>query len=210
MTQPESLIFDMDGTLWDGVPTYTKAWNIVLQENKMDIYLHPNDLYPLMGLASEEYLSRLLPQLMVSEREKIYQEVIEKQYVLISEEGGQLFDGVKAGLDRLSRSYSLMVLSNCPQFTIHYFLKSTGLVEYFIDHLSYGESPVPKAENIHILLKRNQLRSTVYIGDTESDSKQAHLAKVPFAFVSYGFGKTNGYQYKFDTFTDLTNYFLSL
>lgn len=210
MNKPESLIFDMDGTLWDGVPTYAKAWNMVFQERQIDKYLHPNDLYPLMGLASPEYLSHVLPELSEREREEIYAQAIEKQYTLISREGGKLFEGVEEGISELSRSYPLMILSNCPQFTIHYFLKSTGLAAYFTDHLSYGESPVSKAENIHNLLTRNKLNSTVYVGDTDSDSKQAHMANVPFAFVSYGFGTTDSYQLKFDSFNHLTSYFLSL
>ncbi|HEX3385818.1 MAG TPA: hypothetical protein VHS53_11545 [Mucilaginibacter sp.] len=32
MQTPDSLIFDMDGTLWDAVDTYAASWNIVFAE----------------------------------------------------------------------------------------------------------------------------------------------------------------------------------
>ncbi len=32
MQKPDSLIFDMDGTLWDAVDTYAHSWNVVFSE----------------------------------------------------------------------------------------------------------------------------------------------------------------------------------
>jgi len=37
MQKPDSLIFDMDGTLWDAVDTYAASWNLVFNELGIDI-----------------------------------------------------------------------------------------------------------------------------------------------------------------------------
>jgi phosphoglycolate phosphatase len=36
MQKPDSLIFDMDGTLWDAVDTYAHSWNVVFSELGID------------------------------------------------------------------------------------------------------------------------------------------------------------------------------
>ncbi len=207
MKHPEAIIFDLDGTLWDAVPTYTRAWNLVFQERKLDRFLHPNDLYPLMGMTSEQYLEGVLPDLTPFEREDIYRQVVEKQYQIVPHEGGELFPFVREGLTMLSDKYKLMILSNCPPFIIRHFLAWSDLSNLFLDHLSYGESPQPKADNMMLLMKRNKISSAVYVGDTRSDGIQARKADLPFAFVSYGFGKTEDYDYKFDSFEELTEFF---
>ena len=69
---------------------------------------------------------------------------------------------------------------------------------------------MPKSHNLKLLKERHNLTNPVYIGDTEGDSHEAHLAGVPFVFVTYGFGTTEKYHLKFDTFTELTDYYMSL
>ncbi len=208
--KPDAIIFDLDGTLWDAVPTYAKAWNIVLQNHKIDKYLHPNQLHPLMGLQAEIFLDRILTEQTDSERLTMYNEIVELQDELILKEGGKLYDGVEEGLRKLCLKYQLMILSNCPAYTIHHFLEWSGLEECFTDHLSYGLSPVSKAENLKILTRKNNLSSPVYVGDTDSDSQQAIKAEVPFMFADYGFGTTKKYQLRFESFNHLSEFFLEL
>ena len=54
------------------------------------------------------------------------------------------------------------------------------------------------------------IRPEAIIGDTEGDSKACIDAGVPFVFMTYGFGKTDNYELKFDSFSQLTDYFLKL
>jgi phosphoglycolate phosphatase len=41
MQKPDSLIFDMDGTLWDAVDTYAHSWNVVFTEMGIDKVIEP-------------------------------------------------------------------------------------------------------------------------------------------------------------------------
>ena len=65
-------------------------------------------------------------------------------------------------------------------------------------------------KNIKMLIDRHQLKSPVYVGDTEGDGEQSRLAGIPFVFVSYGFGETDDHDVRFDSFTDFTKHFMGL
>ncbi|TAH24216.1 MAG: hypothetical protein EAZ07_10035, partial [Cytophagales bacterium] len=41
-------------------------------------------------------------------------------------------------------------------------------------------------------------------------SLQCQIAKIPFCLVTYGFGSSETYDYKFESFKNLANYFLDL
>jgi phosphoglycolate phosphatase len=73
--------------------------------------------------------------------------------------------------------------------------------------MAHGANFKPKNESIKYLIDKHALTNPIYVGDTDSDEKQSELAKIPFVFVSYGFGNTDKYCLKFDTFTELTEYF---
>ena len=76
--------------------------------------------------------------------------------------------------------------------------------------MEYGQNFRPKSFNLQLLIDRNKLQSTVYIGDTAGDSRQTRMAGIPFVYVSYGFGETDDFDLKFDSFRELTDYFLKL
>ncbi len=61
-----------------------------------------------------------------------------------------------------------------------------------------------------LLIQKHGLKNPVYIGDTETDSLESKKAGIPFVFLSYGFGKTDEYDVKFDDFKAFTNYFMGL
>ena len=58
-----------------------------------------------------------------------------------------------------------------------------------------------------MLMARNSIESTIYIGDTMGDQTAAKEAEVPFGFVNYGFGKCDDFQIQFETFSHLVNEF---
>ena len=68
-----------------------------------------------------------------------------------------------------------------------------------------GRSKLLKAENIGLVIKRNNLKNPIYVGDTHMDSEAAKKAGIPFVFVSYGFGNTKQYECKIEKFEDLLN-----
>ena len=86
----------------------------------------------------------------------------------------------------------------------------TETTDLFIDYMEHGQNNMPKSHNLNLLKKRNNLESPVYIGDTEGDRRESALAGMPFIFVTYGFGDTDKYDLQFNSFKELTDYFMHL
>lgn len=207
-TKTDALIFDMDGTLWDGVETYAQGFNDFFEGNNMQRRLGKSDIAGYMGWEEEKFLRATLPELLPEERKNAYQQIIEHQYRRIATHGGELYEGVVEGLGRLAAKHKLFIVSNCPEFTIHHFMKWATITHIITDTLAHGKNYKPKHENIRLLMDKYELKSPVYIGDTDSDSKQSRLVPLPFVFVSYGFGQTDDYDLRFDSFEALANFFL--
>lgn len=208
--RPDSMIFDMDGTLWDAVATYTKAWNVYFASKNIKLSVTKEFLDSLMGLEESKYLAEVIPQFDPAARKSIYERVIELQYELIDTEGGVLYADVVAELKKLSSKYKLFIVSNCPEFTIKHFIKWAKIEEYITDSLAHGQNYQAKSHNIGLIINKHQLRNPIYIGDTDSDRKQSELAGLPFVFMEYGFGSCDKYHRKFASFTEFSAFYQEL
>lgn len=204
----DSIFFDMDGTLWDGVETYANGFNDFFEASNINRRLTANDLYAYMGLEEEQYLEVTLSELPFAERKETYQQIINFQYKRIKSDGGILYNGVVEGLMRLSEKYKLFIVSNCPEFTIQYFMEWAGIKDSITDTMAHGMNFKSKHENIKLLIEKYNLQNPVYVGDTESDRKQCDLVPIPFVYVDYGFGKVYKYLFRFSSFQQLTDYFI--
>ena len=51
---PESLIFDVDGTLWDSVDLVVRGWNLALEEAGREPTCTPEGIRPLFGKTMDE------------------------------------------------------------------------------------------------------------------------------------------------------------
>lgn len=206
----DSLIFDMDGTLWDATDSYVKCWNDALLKLGLPNQITRPMLESVMGFDEKKLMSTIFPDSNVEDTAAITQAIVRSQDEKMEHYGGQLYEGVNEGLNRLSKKYRLFMLSNCFPNTIHQFLRCTQLAEYFEGHICFGERRVPKSENIHYLMETYGLKTTAYVGDTLGDSEQSAIANVPFMFMTYGFGfgKVNNYHQSFDSFPELVDWFL--
>lgn len=203
----DSIFFDMDGTLWDGVECYAQGFNDFFKSRNIEKRFTKDDLYGFMGLEEDKYLELTLSEFSYDKRKLMYKEIINLQYENIKKNGGEIYQNVKGGLKLLSTKYKLFIVSNCPEFTIKYFMEWAGIEECITDSMAHGVNFKPKSENIRYLVDKYSLKTPIYVGDTDSDRKQSELANMPFVFVSYGFGQTDNYDIKFDSFLELTNYF---
>jgi phosphoglycolate phosphatase len=210
MQKPDSLIFDMDGTLWDAVDTYAESWNQVFKEMEIEKTITRDELSDMVGWEGKKVISVIMPDFDDEKRQEIYAIVNEKRRTLLPEKGGILYDGVKEGLQQLAAKYPLFILSNCARGIIRLFIDWAGIDEHITDELAYGINFMPKQHNIKLLIEKHGLKSPVYIGDTAGDGEESRKAGVPFVFVSYGFGYTRDYDAKFDDFRSLTAYFMAL
>lgn len=210
MQKPDSIIFDMDGTLWDAVDTYAESWNVVFKQMAVDKTMTRDELAKMVGWEGKKVLKAIMPEYDEEEQQRIYAKVNEVRRELLPQNGGILYDGVKDGLSQLAEKYQLFIVSNCATGVIKLFIDWAGIDEHIIDEIAYGTNYQPKHYNIQQLIDRHKLKTPVYVGDTEGDGEQSRLAGVPFVFVSYGFGATDDHDIKFDSFTDFTNYFMGL
>lgn len=120
---PDSLIFDMDGTLWDTVETYALVWNKYFEFYDIKNHLTKSDLVGYIGLERNKFLEVILPQFSYKKRITIYKEVIEIQNQLMDFIGVNLYEGVLEGLELSSKKYKLFIVSNSPEFMIQQFMK---------------------------------------------------------------------------------------
>ena len=101
---------------------------------------------------------------------------------------GVIYPGVGEALRTLSAHLPLAVVSNCQAGYIEVFLEASGFGAYFAGHLGFGDTGLPKWENIRLMCERLGLRHPIYVGDTQGDADAAARVGIPFAHARYGFG----------------------
>jgi phosphoglycolate phosphatase len=210
MHKPDSLIFDMDGTLWDAVDTYANSWNLVFEKLAIKRIIGRNDLMQLMGMEGKKLTKILMPDFDDDKAQGIYMDVNETRRQILPTSGGVMYSGVTDGIKQLATKYKLFILSNCAIGIIPLFISWAGIEDGITDSVAYGQNNMPKHHNMQLLIDKHQLKNPVYIGDTNGDAEQTRMAGIPFIFVTYGFGKTDDYELKFDDFESLTKYYMSL
>jgi phosphoglycolate phosphatase len=208
--KPDSLIFDLDGTLWDALDTYVESWNTGFERLSISKRVARNDISHMMGWEGKKVLDNVLPEYDEEAQNRIYSTINEIRQALIKRKGGRLYDGVKEGLELLSTKYPLFIVSNCPKGLIQTFINWAGVSSCIKDQMEYGMNGNPKYKNIQFLINKHNLKNAVYVGDTDGDREQSQLANIPFVFLTFGFGKTDHYSLKFDDFASFTKYYLSL
>ena len=204
----DSIIFDLDGTLWDSTEAVAKAWSMVCENNKaIKSTITKEMLESVMGLQIYQIGAKLFPYLDEAKQTKILDLCCEEERKLLLKEGGLLYKELESILQKLSKNYSLFIVSNCQCGYIETFFEYHRLGKYFKDIECAGNTSLAKDENIKIIMKRNHLEHPVYVGDTQGDCDAARLANIPFVFASYGFGKVDRYDYIIEEISDLVNLF---
>ncbi|MDN4492516.1 HAD family hydrolase [Ureibacillus aquaedulcis] len=204
----DSIIFDLDGTLWDPIDTVLSAWNsVITNNNQLQSELTRKDFEGTMGLQMNEISRKLFPALSYKERQQLVNVCCEVEQSFLEKHGGVLYPNVENVLKELSQNYKLYIVSNCQDGYIETFYKYHKLEKYFLDFESHGRTVLSKAENIELLIHRNNLLNPVYIGDTEGDLNAARFAKIPFIFAKYGFGQVSQFDHQIESFDELLSIF---
>ncbi|MBR6758492.1 MAG: HAD family hydrolase [Bacteroidaceae bacterium] len=200
----DAIIFDMDGTMWDAIDTYASIWNMAFEQEGIDLHITRDDLLSHIGTPIDDIMRQFVPCEDVKRLLSIIATLVPTE---LARKGGILYEGVQEGVARLAKHYKLFMLSNCDELELPIFVHFAGLDNYITDTLAYGNTRQPKAENIRLLMQRHGIQHPIYVGDTDGDCREAHRAGIPFVWMSYGFGTTNDYDLRFDSFSELTQHF---
>ena len=201
----DSIIFDVDGTLWDSTKSVAESWNKAIREHSsLNLTLEPVSLSRVFGKTMTEIADALFPDLSVKERMELLDVCFDEENRYLEDHPGILYPDVVRTIKELSLSCPLYIVSNCQCGYIEVMLRTTGLAPYIRDHLCFGETQVPKSETIRMLIERNNLQSPVYVGDTQGDADSCKTAGIPFIFAEYGFGDVPDARTRIHTFSDLT------
>lgn len=203
----DSIIFDLDGTLWNPLEVSVAVWNKVLADNGVDEQLSKDDLRGIMGMQADQVGEKLFPHLSKAQCEKLTEESSELECVYLRKQGGQLYKGVERVLEHLSQKYNLYIVSNCQEGYIESFYEYHGLDLHFVDFENPGRTGLSKGENIQLIMERNDVAEAVYVGDTNGDREAAKAAGIPFVFAAYGFGDADEFDYVIEGFEELLKLF---
>lgn len=209
----DSLIFDLDGTLWDASAVTAETWREVFRRHpdvKPAMPLDRDAVCRYMGLTNEELAAVFFPDLPFAEAFGLMNESCALENEWLPVRGGELYPDVPETLAKLSESgYRLFIVSNAQDGYIESFLTAHRLWDRFEDHESSGRTGQGKAWNIRAVIGRRGLVSPVYVGDTVSDEDGAKGAGIPLIYCRWGFGERFGrgrvtrYDYAADRFADL-------
>lgn len=186
---PDSILFDLDGTLWDAVPQICAAWNLAIARFGRPLPpLTAEQLFPCMGMLLPDIGRRLFPTLGEGDCAALTALCCKLENEYLAEHGGTLYPGVAEALPALARRFRLYIVSNCQEGYIEAFFASSGLGGHFSGFESAGRTGLPKADNIRLVAEREGLKAPLYLGDTAMDAAAARAAGVPFLHAAYGFG----------------------
>ena len=185
----DSLIFDLDGTLWDTCEACAVAWNNVVNRNEIKFrQVTASDVRSVTGKPHAECIKTVFSSLSNEEISILIDETMIEDTLAIKEMGGELYEGVSEGLNILNEYYDLFVVSNCQSGYIENFLSQNKFENLFKDYLCWGDTNEPKPLNTAAVMKKNNLQNPVFIGDMEGDYEAARVCELEFYQVKYGFG----------------------
>ena len=201
----ESLIFDIDGTLWDSRALVAEGYNIQLKSEGLDhLCVTAEDLKPLFGKVMTEIADVILATIPESERYALMERCMktENDY-LFANECRIGYPKIKETMEELAKKHRLFIVSNAQCGYPELCIDKLGLGGYIEGHMCFGDTGTSKGKTIRTLMEKHNIQNCVYIGDTQGDYEATLEAKVPFIWCTFGFGKPEGYDKKIDSFAQL-------
>ena len=170
----KGIIFDVDGTLWDSATQVAQSWQVAAEK----LLNRPRPITPdmisrNMGKNMKDFGDALFPDLPVEKRMEVMAACknYENQYLL--DHPGTLYPNAGEVLSELSKKYELFIVSNCQSGYIEVLMEACDLKQYITDIECYGNTNLSKAENISLVIRRNHLDCSFYLGDTAMDAQAA-------------------------------------
>ena len=188
----DSVIFDVDGTIWDSTGVVTEAWNKALIDTGFGhIQVTAERLKGLFGLPMIDIMMDILPGVEEKELREFERVCNEYEEEFILEKAGDVYENIGEVIAEISKDIPVYIVSNCQSGYIELVIKHLKLEEYVSDFTCFGDTGMFKAPNIRLICDKHKLEAPVYVGDTHMDADACKEADVPMIFVNYGFGKVD-------------------
>ena len=201
----ESLIFDIDGTLWDSRALVAEGYNIQLRSEGLDhLCVTAEDFLPLFGKVMTEIADVIFASIPVPERYALMDRCMATENEYLHENPCHIgYAGILETMEALAKNHRLFIVSNSQRGYPELCIDKLGLADYISGHLCFGDTGTEKGETIRRLMDRHGISSACYIGDTQGDCDAADKAGIDFIFAAYGFGDPSHYTAKIEKFEDL-------
>ena len=199
MNQKFTILFDLDGTLVDTAPDLMQAHNFVMKKYGYD-ERELSDIKKLAGRGSKVMLTRSMHELAeLSGKIKKSDNVIEemtKDFIDYYSKNIVKKSTLKNGLINFlswckKNSISMAVCTNKQEHLSIDLLKKIKIYDFF-EYVAGGNTfsynkPNPKHLTDTIEILGGNIKRSIMIGDSETDSNAAKAADIPFILVEDGY-----------------------
>lgn len=200
----KAILFDLDGTMWDASQSVTDAFNTALEKMGEERRITLAEMRAGMGKTLEDIAHIFFDCIDPGRAVDIMLGCTEYENTYILSHGGELYDGLKETLLKLkSEGWFVACVSNCQSGYIEAFTRHHQLEDMFDDTECWGNTDMLKADNIKLVVKRNNIDYCVYVGDTMGDYNSACEAGVKFIHSAYGYGEVPKGTPKIDRLEDI-------
>ena len=201
----ESIIFDIDGTLWDSRALVAEGYNIQLErEGLQHLFVNADILKPLFGKTMTEIADVLLASIDGKDRYDLMERCMATENEYLFNNPCQIgYPRVKETLEELSKNHRLFIVSNSQCGYPELCIEKLGLGDYIQGHMCFGGTGTSKGQTLLTIMKKYNITSAIYIGDTQGDLEACREAGLPFVFCAYGLGQADSWDGKIDSIEEL-------
>ena len=188
----ESIIFDIDGTLWDSRALIAEGYNIQLRKEGLHhLQTNADVLLKLFGRTMSEIADNLFPEFSPEERYALMDRCIESEDAYLNDHPCDTiaYPDIRPTMEALAKQHRLFIVSNGQKGYPQLAARKLGVAHLITGYLSYGDTGTEKGETIRILMKDHNITDAVYVGDTQGDYEATQDAGIDFIWADYGFGK---------------------
>lgn len=202
----ESIIFDIDGTLWDSRALIAEGYNIQLRKEGLH-HLQTNEevLLRLFGRTMSDIADNLFPEISPEQRYALMDRCIASEDAYLESHPCDTiaYPGILPTMEALAKNHRLFIVSNGQKGYPQLAARKLGVAHLIDGYLSYGDTGTHKGETIRILMKDHKITDAVYVGDTQGDYEATLDAGIDFIWADYGFGKPDACHGTIHCFEDL-------
>ncbi len=185
----DSILFDLDGTLWDSTHTVVNAWNEVFEQLGVEKRISADELLGAMGLQWPQIVKLYFEGFEEEILAQIKTRIDKNELIHIRKYGANPMPKMLDVIHSLREKYRLFIVSNCQEGYVDAFLNVFDLWDSFEGFICAESTGLSKGENNKMLIEKYKLKAPVYVGDTSGDFESAKFAGIPFIYAQYGFGE---------------------